>query len=297
MTKTFKKKNNSSLRKKKISVRNKSKKNRKSISKIQRIVKRKQKGGVINWEQFKDVEELDLNEVLAEDILVRQNRIEPFNLYVINNEDLRQLSDSIKQNKNLRSIILIDTILTETLYDVRGVEKELYEKTKEITKRILGILFSFKSSRQNLEINLSNLVQIPRRFVNQQHTFGFTFDTNILYEFFTINKKCKIISLNLTGWEFTIAGLYNLALLELLGKVQNNSIQLGTVILYDEGYTEWGNKIIDYNIIKNKMKEGLKKIHTATGISINTILNQPEYLNKRGTILPKEIISMFTKIE
>jgi hypothetical protein len=298
MTKTFKKNNNSSLRKKKISVRNKSKKNRKSISKIQRIVKRKQTGGVVNWEQVRTASELNLNEFLAE-YLIPENKIKYLNLYVINNEDLRQLSVSIKQNQNLRSIVLKNAILKEphaTPYDplhiisLKGNEKN---EKKELTKQILEILFGFTSSKRDLKINLSSNGE------GLMSEWGFLFDTNILYDFFTRNKECKIISLDLTGWKFTIAGLYNLALLELLGKVERDSIKFSETFYIDTvfhvmGEVQYG---IDYNIIKNKMKEGLQKIRMTTVSSLNKVMNVHPDPTMSGFVFSKEIIAKFTKTE
>ncbi len=318
MIKTFKKKNNSSIHKKKISVRNKYKTNRRFISKIQRIKTRKQKGGVIDWISLEDVEELDLNAVLSEYIVTENIAVHGLSsndllLYKIPQGELEQLSRTLNKNKKLIKIKLHDAVFTSKEYDFITYVNHDPRLDQEFSNEMLRILFGFKCDNRRIEIDL-NLpsVKLGRKFrgdngSNYDGKQFCVFNTDVLSIFFTRNTYCTISRLNLLGWKFNAAGLYNLAVLELLGYIDENASNISESVAYHEYFSDRKSQInINYVTIKNKFKEGMLKKQETVLLSTHRKLERtfdpliPSIvgidLNLERTITVDDILSLCTDV-
>jgi hypothetical protein len=283
MIKTFKKKNNSSLRKKKISLRNKSKKNRKSISKIQRILKRKQKGGVIDLVVIRTARELNLNAVLEEYLVDGNKAVIGYGgsrksiMYLIPYNEIAFLTlhNEINRNINLQKIRLRDAILIESTSEASAYSSTMFDDivndqhhANKFSDNMLQAIFNFNPAINRLEIDLELSSVSFRKF--QRNEAVYQFNTNVLVNFFDNRPTRKITKLNLKGWKFTAAGLYNLAKLELSGCI--DGLEISNSFTSEEFTSTFE---IDYKMIKDKFIDIFNQPLYATIAAIRRPVGHP----------------------
>ncbi len=247
MVKTFKKKKSSfsiSHKKNKKSVRNKlSKKKHKSIYKANR--NRKQIGGnPIQWDVYDSVEELNIDDVLAP---IQSVFLPSGPVRVIPVDVFDMLMATIHNNPNLKTIIAPTIIITREAYDRFRLETGLIRPLFE-PKLLLEGLFMHHTPSSFIKLQSLDSINL-----NNKSYLNFTFNTDILINFFLKRKSFKIKQLQLEGWALSSAGLYNLCVLELLGKIETTELQK----IYK--FSDWYRDNQNFNEMRNKLKEGLQK--------------------------------------
>ena len=247
MVKTLKKNKTSiSLRRK----GNKLSRKHKRISKVHR--NRKQRGGDI-FDDISHVEKIKIdNNFLIQIPGVTQGYWLSSPLKA-SQEFFNKLMETIHNNENLK-VLTINNILTIDDYD--------YDKKKYIQVMLEG-LFLYKTPEKEGIQSFGKLKQLEEMNIDIGYPSNII-NTDILIDFFRSSGKqrFKIERLKLIPLEVTIAGLYNLCVLEL----SNN---IGKTYLSDVRYTT-GSYELSLNLkkLKDKLKEGLLKNYTIFAASL-----------------------------
>ncbi len=293
MIKTIKKNKNILLRKKnKNSVRNKSTRTKstrnKSISKIHSKIK--QKGGYLDdfFRPYINVEDLNIDTIL--DAAVRQGirdvRFEPyhFNLFFISEAFLNKLMETIHNNRLLKKI------------------KWSHRLSRELDGKRIGIfdeLFSYSPGGTN--ISFQYLTELDEINCNDKDSV-IEFNTDTLVKFFDFQKYGgrsrmfkKIGKINLGRMSVTIAGLYNLCVLELLHNVGEFIIKS----YYYHARSDY-ELTLEFKDMKEKLKEGIKEKHLVAGMALSRYMGEEFGVQIFGNHGPKtltEITGLTYKIE
>ena len=280
MIKTLKKNKNNLYRKtSKISVRTKSTRNTKTITKINRTRNsnrtrnRKQRGGVDSeneteeftdplddfFTQYTSVENLNIDDIINNAMISQIRDVQRVQhvfktpTYIISNDFLKKLIETIHNNRKLKKIGWSYTL----------------KNPNDDNINIFNILFSYSSEGGNISFQyLKELDEIKCSQVSTE-----VFNTDLLIDFFNLQEmrkksgrftKIKKLILNNNSF-YTIAGLYNLCVLELLKNIDE-------VILnnynYKTKYSSYKSIILRLNKMKDKIKEVLQKKYQASMASL-----------------------------
>ena len=271
------------LKKKKTSLRNR----RRKITKSSRKHKnRKQRGGlIIDWSEHKNSHTLDVYPLINPPSSIdHDNRF-----LVLPYEDFNQLMKTIHNNPKLKELKIVGLIPL-------GVSKDDYEDEDDdtfINDEFLDILFNFHKDRpiqlDLLDLNMSGYVVHPKI------KFKYSFNTDILLEFFNKNPRNRIGTLNLQGWKISCAGLYNLCQLKILGKIKDIKLGLEEVEVRSKGVENVD--IYQLTSYSDKVKLHGEEVYSRWNSIMTKLSNKFDfiYLGYIQNLLEKKMIALIQK--